>query len=166
MLYITRWGVFARTCKALARKLWDGSWESRGQARQAKHRTDTKPAGFFRFCVLSIKRGQRTSKEEAEDIARKSYENQTKIDGNRGLDWSWRLLGEALGAIWAPKAVWHRKKEPDDQKITASGFPFWGQFSTFPFLFRCFRRVLFLVSVLMATRTDVSWILISLFDHS
>ena len=31
--------------------------------------------------------------------------NQPKIDGNRGLDWSWGFLGEALGAIWAPKAV-------------------------------------------------------------
>ena len=68
----------------------------------------------------------------------KIVENQPKIDGNRGLDWSWGLLGEALGAIWAPKAVWHRKKEPDDQKMTASGLPFWGPFSTCSVIFRCF----------------------------
>ena len=81
-------------------------------------------------------------------------QNQPKIHGNRGLDWSWGLLGEALGAIWAPKAAWHRKKEPDDQKMTAPGLPFWGPFSTCSIIFRCFCCVLFLVSILMATRTD------------
>ena len=48
------------------------------------------------------------------------------------------LLGEALGAIWAPKAVWHRKKEADDQKMTASGLPFWGPFATCSFMFNVF----------------------------
>ena len=33
-------------------------------------------------------------------------------------------LGGGLRAIWAPKAVWHGKKKPDDQKMTASGLPF------------------------------------------
>ena len=33
-------------------------------------------------------------------------------------------LGGGLGAICAAKAVWHRKKEPDDQKLTASGLAF------------------------------------------
>ena len=50
------------------------------------------------------------------------------------------LLGEALGVTWAPKAVWHRKKQPDDEKMTASGLPFWGPFSTFPLLFNGFLR--------------------------
>jgi hypothetical protein len=73
-------------------------------------------------------------------VKKKIVRNQTKIDGNRGLGWSWGLLGEALGAIWAPKAVWHRRKEPNDQKITASGLPFWDPFSTFPLFFNVFLR--------------------------
>ena len=35
---------------------------------------------FFPFCVLSVDRGQRPSKEEAEHAARKSHESRAIID--------------------------------------------------------------------------------------
>ena len=60
-----------------------------------------------------------------------NYEKIAKINRNR---WKSRLglalgaLGGGLGAIWAPKAVWHGKKEPDDQKMTAAGLPVLGPF--------------------------------------
>ena len=56
------------------------------------------------------------------------------------MDWSWGLLGEALGAIWAPKAAWHRKKEPDDQKKSASGLHFGVYFRYRPLFFDVFLR--------------------------
>ena len=59
------------------------------------------------------------------------------------MDWSWGLFGEALGAIWAPKAVWHRKKQPDDQKMTASGLPFWTFSVIFDVFLRSFSRLRF-----------------------
>ena len=46
-------------------------------------------------------------------------------------------LGGSLGAIWA---VWHIKKEPDDQKMTASGSHFGVHFGHFPLLFDVFLR--------------------------
>ena len=49
-------------------------------------------------------------------------------------------LGGGLGAIRAPKAVWHRKKKPDDQKMPAPGLPFWDPFLTFPLFFNVFLR--------------------------
>ena len=49
-------------------------------------------------------------------------------------------LGGGLGAIWVPKAVCHRKKEPDDPKMTASGLLFWGPFLTFSVIFNVFLR--------------------------
>ena len=48
--------------------------------------------------------------------------------------------GGGLGAIWAPKAVWHRNKEPEDQKMTTSGLLFSGPFLAFSVIFDVFLR--------------------------
>ena len=66
----------------------------------------------------------------------KIIQNQPKIDGNRGLDWSLGLLGEAWEPFGLPRPS-GTEKEPDDQKVTASGLPFWGSFSTFSVMFQC-----------------------------
>ena len=71
----------------------------------------------------------------------KSSENRSKSTKSRWksrLGLAWRALGGGLAATWAPKAVWHGKKKPDDQKMTAYGLSFWGPFSTCSVIFQCF----------------------------
>ena len=85
-------------------------------------------------------RGNQKSNEEANQIKssppdtknpQKIVQNHPQIDGNRGLDWSWGLLGEAWEPFGLPRAS-------GTEKMTASGLPFWGPFSKFSVIFRCF----------------------------
>ena len=69
-------------------------------------------------------------------------ENHQKIVQNQLKNrWKSRLglvlgaLGGGLGAIWAPKAVWHRKKRPDDQKWPRLGSHVGVHFRHGPLLF-------------------------------
>ena len=79
-------------------------------------------------------------------MIQKIIKKSAKINKNR---WKSRLglalgaLGGGLGAIWALKAVWHGKREPDNEKMTASGLPFWGPVSTLSIIFRCFFALFF-----------------------
>ena len=93
-------------------------------------------------------------------MIQKIIKKSSKINKKSRLGLALGALGGGLGAIWAPKAVWHGKKKPDDQKITASGLPFWSPFLTFSVNFQCLFCILFLVSILAAIKTDFSWILI------
>ena len=67
-------------------------------------------------------------------------------------------LGGGLGAIWAPKAVWHGKKNqmPKNDRV---GAPILGSIFDMFRYFSMFLCILFLVSIFMATRIDFSWIL-------
>ena len=44
--------------------------------------------------------------------------NRPKISEHRGLDWSRGLLGDALGAILAPRAAWDSKKGLDGKDVS------------------------------------------------
>ena len=70
-------------------------------------------------------------------ITRKSSKINPKsmeIEAWTGLGGSWGRLGSHLGSQG------RQKQKPDDQKMTASGLPFWGPFPTLSVIFQCFLR--------------------------
>ena len=93
----TRWGLLDRTGKALARKLWGGSWKSRGQAQGAQRRTAEKAAGFFFSFCLSIAASDTRRKNESHRSSEKQRKIKPKSSENRS-----RSVREHPGAILKP----------------------------------------------------------------
>ena len=69
-------------CKTLDRKLWSGQWKSYGQASACSKTQDDSESYTPFFFVPSVERRQQTSKEDAEDTARKPSENGAQIVKN------------------------------------------------------------------------------------
>ena len=98
-------------------------------------------------------------------MIQKIIQNQLKIDGNRGLDWPWGLLGEAWEPFGLPRPSGTEKRSQMTTKNDRVWAPILGSiFDMFQY-FSMFFCILFLVSILMATKTDFSWILITFLDH-
>ena len=94
----------------------------------------------------------------------KVVQNQPKIDGHRGSDWSWGPLGEAWGPFSSQGRPAQKKKatRPKNDHVWA---PILSSIFSMCLYFSMFFCILFLVTILMATKTDFSWILISFLDH-
>ena len=90
-------------------------------------------------------------------IASKAIE----IDAWTGLGGSWGRLGSHLGSQ-GRLAQKQGARRPKNDHVWA---PILGSIFSIVRYFSMFFGVLFLVSILMTTRTDFSWILISFVDH-
>ena len=84
-----------------------------------------------------------------------------EIEAWTGLEGSWGKLGSHLG-FQGRLAQKQGARRPTNDHVWASIL---GSMFDISHCFSMFFCILFLVSILMATKTDVSWILISLFDH-
>ena len=68
----------------------------------------------------------------------KIVQNQPKIDGNRGLDWPWGLLGEAWEPFGLPRPSGTEKRSQMTKKWPRLGFHFGVHFRHFPWFFDVF----------------------------
>ena len=147
------------TLLTIPKNLWPETWEvghevtkTKRQARQKVGHVALTPAddpNTFELVARNLKmkaRGNQKSnganqiKSSPHDTEnhQKIIQNQPKIDGNRGLDWPWGLLGDAWEPFGLPRPSGTEKKKQMTKKWLRLGSHFGVNFRHFPWFFDVF----------------------------